>query len=75
MTPSTGIVRDDVCSIRVLLWPQQITLPGNLLFTRNVFKKTERLTALGDREGGGEGVGGMGGYWGEGRKWKFFINK
>ena len=32
----------------------------------------ETLTALGNGEGGGEGVGGAGGYWEEGRKWKFF---
>ena len=30
----------------------------------------ETLTALGNGEGGGEGVGGVGGYWEEGRKWK-----
>ena len=33
----------------------------------------ETLTALGNGEGGGEGVGrvgGAGGYWEEGRKWK-----
>ena len=30
----------------------------------------ETLTALRDEEGGGEGVGGVGGYWEEGRKWK-----
>ena len=30
----------------------------------------ETLTALRAGEGGGEGVGGMGGYWEEGRKWK-----
>ena len=32
----------------------------------------ETLTALGNGEGGGEGVGGVRGYWEEGRKWKFF---
>ena len=34
----------------------------------------ETLTVLGNGEGGGEGVGGagLGGYWEEGRKWKFF---
>ena len=31
----------------------------------------ETLTALWIGEGGGEGVRGMGGYWEEGRKWKF----
>ena len=31
----------------------------------------ETLTALGTGEGGGNGMGGMGGYWEEGRKWKF----
>ena len=31
----------------------------------------ETLTALRTGEGGGEGVRGMGGYWEEGRKWKF----
>ena len=31
----------------------------------------ETLTALGNGEDGGEGVGGAGGYWEEGRKWKF----
>ena len=31
----------------------------------------EALTALGIGEGGGEGVGGAGEYWEEGRKWKF----
>ena len=31
----------------------------------------ETLTALGTGEGGGEGVGGAGGYCEEGRKWKF----
>ena len=31
----------------------------------------ETLTALRTGEGGGEGVGGVGGYWEEGRKWKF----
>ena len=30
----------------------------------------ETLTALRDEEGGGEGVGGVGGCWEEGRKWK-----
>ena len=30
----------------------------------------ETLTALRDKEGGGEGVGGVGGCWEEGRKWK-----
>ena len=30
----------------------------------------ETLTALGNGEGGGEGVGGAGGYWEEGRKRK-----
>ena len=30
----------------------------------------ETLTALRTGEGEGEGVGGMGGYWEEGRKWK-----
>ena len=30
----------------------------------------ETLTALRDGEGGGEGVGGVGGCWEEGRKWK-----
>ena len=30
----------------------------------------ETLTALGNGEGGGEGVEGAGGYWEEGRKWK-----
>ena len=30
----------------------------------------ETLTALGDEEGGGGGVGGVGGCWEEGRKWK-----
>ena len=35
----------------------------------------ETLTALRTGEGGVEGVGGMGGYWEEGRKWKIFINK
>ena len=33
----------------------------------------ETLTALGDKEGGGEGGGGVGGRWEEGRKWKLFI--
>ena len=35
--------------------------------------RQETLTALGIGEGGGEGVGGAGagGYWEEGRKWKF----
>ena len=28
----------------------------------------ETLTALGDGEGGGEGVGGVGGWWEEGQK-------
>ena len=32
----------------------------------------EILTALGNGEGGREGVGRAGGYWEEGRKWKFF---
>ena len=32
----------------------------------------EALTALGNGEGRGEGVGGAGRYWEEGRKWKFF---
>ena len=31
----------------------------------------ETLTALRTGEGGGEGVGGVGGYWEKGRKWKF----
>ena len=31
----------------------------------------ETLTALWTGEGGEEGVGGAGGYWEEGRKWKF----
>ena len=31
----------------------------------------ETLTALRTGEGGGEGVGKVGGYWEEGRKWKF----
>ena len=31
----------------------------------------ETLTALGTGDGGGEGVGGAGVYWEEGRKWKF----
>ena len=31
----------------------------------------ETLTALRTGEGGGEGVGGVGGYWEEGKKWKF----
>ena len=31
----------------------------------------ETLTALRTGEGGGEGVGEMGGYWEERRKWKF----
>ena len=31
----------------------------------------ETPTALRTGEGGGEGVGGVGGYWEEGRKWKF----
>ena len=31
----------------------------------------ETLTALRTGEGGEEGVGGVGGYWEEGRKWKF----
>ena len=31
----------------------------------------ETLTALRTGEGGGEGVGGVGGYWEERRKWKF----
>ena len=30
----------------------------------------ETLTALGDGEGGGEGVGRVGGWWEEGLKWK-----
>ena len=30
----------------------------------------ETLTTLRDGEGGGEGVGGVGGWWEEGRKWK-----
>ena len=30
----------------------------------------ETLTALRDEEGGGEGVGGVGGCWEEGQKWK-----
>ena len=30
----------------------------------------ETLTALRDGEGGGEGVGGVGGCWEEGQKWK-----
>ena len=30
----------------------------------------ETLTALRDGEGGGEGVGGVGGWWEEGWKWK-----
>ena len=30
----------------------------------------ETVTALRDEEGGGEGVGGVGGCWEEGRKWK-----
>ena len=36
----------------------------------------ETLTALRDGEGGGDGVGGMGGCWEEGRKWKLlYFNK
>ena len=31
---------------------------------------SETLTALRDEEGGGEGVGGVGACWEEGRKWK-----
>ena len=31
----------------------------------------ETLTALRTGEGGGEGVGGVGGYWEEGMKWEF----
>ena len=31
----------------------------------------EILIALGNGEGEGEGVGGAGGYWEEGRNWKF----
>ena len=31
----------------------------------------ETLTALRTEEGGGERVGGVGGYWEEGSKWKF----
>ena len=31
----------------------------------------ETLTALGTGEGGEEGVGRAGGYWEDGRKWKF----
>ena len=31
----------------------------------------ETLTALRTGEGGREGVGGVGGHWEEGRKWKF----
>ena len=31
----------------------------------------ETLTALRTGEGGGEVLGGVGGYWEEGRKWKF----
>ena len=31
----------------------------------------ETLTALSTGEGGGEGVGRMGEYWEQGRKWKF----
>ena len=30
----------------------------------------DTLTALRDEEGGGEGLGGVGGCWEEGRKWK-----
>ena len=32
----------------------------------------ETLTALRTGEGGGEGIGEVGEYWEEGRKWKFF---
>ena len=36
----------------------------------------ETLTVFGDGEGGGEGVGGVGGCWEEGRKWRFsYFNK
>ena len=36
----------------------------------------ETLTAIGDGEGGGEGVGGVGRFWEEGRKWRLlYFNK
>lgn len=47
MTQSTGIVRDDVCSIRVLLWHLQVKLIGNLLFTRTFSRKEKRLMTAG----------------------------
>ena len=36
----------------------------------------ETLTAIGDGKGGGEGVGGVGGCWEEGQKWRLlYFNK
>ena len=42
-------------------WGEELGLPTG----------QETLTALETGEGGGEGVGEAGGYWEEGRKWKF----
>ena len=36
----------------------------------------ETLTDFGDGEGGEEGVGGVGGFWEEGQKWRLlYVNK
>ena len=44
--------------------------PGGRGKELDLLRGQETLTALRDGEGGGEGVGGVGGCWEVGRKWK-----
>ena len=48
----------------------QLARPGGSGEELELLTGQETLTALRAGEGGGEGVGGVGGYWEEGRKWK-----
>ena len=49
----------------------QLPRPGGREEELEFLTGQETLTALRTGEGGVEGVGGRGGFWEEGRKWKF----